>query len=158
MAYLLGDLSLQQIDSETAAAMHFEDMADDSIWRTQVGMGHGVVMGHEMVETGFLCASIEALLRHGLRPSTPRDAWTSYLATQRDAPLDMLQEAAKLAPRIGVKGWGLEGVQAAGTAAWQGGAGPLQMWIRSSLNEQALGIRLHAICSCQPLLQSWYSE
>jgi hypothetical protein len=140
-----------------AAALHLVTQQTTLFWRTQVGMDQGVVMGHEMVETDFLCASIEALLRHGIRPGTPRDAWTSYLATKRDTPLEMLQEAARLAPGVGVKGWGLEGVRAAGTAAGQGGAGPLNVWIRSSLNEQALGARLLAICSCQPLLQSWYS-
>lgn len=115
-----------------------------------------MVLGQEVVDTDFLCASIEALVRHGIRPGTPRDAWTSYLATQRDAPLDMLQEAARLAPGDGVKGWGLEGARA--SAASQGGAGALQTWIRSSLNEQALGAQLHAIASCRPLLESWYSE
>ena len=64
-------------------------------------MGEGMVLGQEMVDTDTLCASIEALLRHGIRPSTPRDAWTSYLATHRDAPLDMLQEAFNLAPTPG---------------------------------------------------------
>ena len=58
----------------------------------------------------------------------------------------------------GVKGWGLEGVREAGIAGSHAGAQALQIWIRSSLNEQALGSRLHAICSCQPLLESWYSE
>ena len=111
-----------------------------------------------MVDTEFLCASLETLLRHGIRPGTPRDAWTSYLATHSDAPLEMLQEASKLLPGVGVKGWGLEGAWAAGTAGSHAGAGALQMWIRSSLNEQALGARLHAICTCQPLLESWYSE
>lgn len=122
-------------------------------------MGEGVLLGQEMVDTDFLCASIEALLRHGIRPGTPRDAWTSYLATHSDAPLEMLQEASRLVPGVAVKGWGLEGAwAAAGTAGSHAGTGALQMWIRSSLNEQALGARLHAICSSQALLDSWYSE
>ena len=121
-------------------------------------MGEGIVLGQDMVEADVLCGSIEELLRHGIRPCTPRDAWTSYLATHRDAPLDMLQEASRLAPGAEAKGWGLEGARAAGTAGSHAGAGALQMWIRSGLNEQALGARLHAICSCQHLLESWYSE
>ena len=121
-------------------------------------MGEGIVLGQEMADTEFLCASIEALLRHGIRPGTPRDAWTSYLAIRHDAPLEMLQEASRLAPATGVKGWGLEGAWAAGTAGSHSGAGALQMWIRSSLNEQALGARLQAICSCKLLLESWYSR
>ena len=116
------------------------------------------MLGQEMVDTDFLCASIEALLRHGIRPGTPRDAWTSYLATHSDAPLEVLQEASRLVPGVGVKGWGLEGACPSGRMGGHAGTAALQMWIRSSLNEQALGARLHAICSCQPLLASWYSE
>ena len=122
----------------------------------QVGMEDGVVLGQEHMDTDFLCASLEALLRHGLRPGTPRDAWASYLATTRSAPLDMLHEASKLAPEPRVKGWGLEGVRA--SAAAHGDAAALQMWIRSSLNDQALGARVYAIANCRPLLEAWYSE
>lgn len=75
--------------------------AKQEVCFAQVGMGEGMVQGQEMVDTDILCASIEALLRNGIRPSTPRDAWTSYLATHRDAPLDMLQEASNLAPTPG---------------------------------------------------------
>ena len=54
------------------------------------------------------------------------------------------------------KGWGVEGVEAvAGPSA---GDTALQLWIRSSLNEQALGARLSALCSSTALLQTWYDQ
>lgn len=54
------------------------------------------------------------------------------------------------------KGWGLEGVAA--LAAGRSADVALQMWIRASLNERALGARLAALQHCPALLEAWYSR
>lgn len=56
----------------------------------------------------------------------------------------------------GGRGWGLEGVAA--LAAGRSGDVALQMWIRASLNERALGARLAALAACPPLLRAWYTR
>ncbi len=67
-----------------------------------------------------------------------------------------LQEAQRLATVGDGKGWGLEGVEA--FAGGHNNEAALQMWIRSSLNERALGARLRALANSPSLLQSWYSR
>lgn len=66
------------------------------------------------------------------------------------------QEAQRLAFVEEGKGWGLEGVEA--LAAGHSNEAALQIWIRSSLNERALGLRLQALCAAPSLLLSWYSR
>jgi hypothetical protein len=56
----------------------------------------------------------------------------------------------------GGRGWGLEGIGA--LAAGRSGDVALQMWVRASLNERALGARLAALAACPPLLAAWYSR
>ncbi len=70
--------------------------------------------------------------------------------------LGLAQEAQRLATVEEGKGWGLEGVEA--LAGGHSSEAALQMWIRSSLNERALGSRLRALCSTPTLLQAWYSR
>ena len=69
---------------------------------------------------------------------------------------ELAQEAQRLATVEEGKGWGLEGVEA--LAGGHSSETALQMWIRSSLNERALGSRLRALCNMPSLLQAWYSR
>lgn len=50
-------------------------------------------MGPGDTDLQGVCSGVEALLKHGLRPATPRDKWTQYLPGRRTGPMDMLQVA-----------------------------------------------------------------
>lgn len=68
----------------------------------------------------------------------------------------LLQEAQRLAAVEDGKGWGMAGVEA--FAGGHNNEAAMQMWIRSSLNERALGSRLRALANSPSLLQCWYSR
>lgn len=57
----------------------------------QAGVGPGAdIMGPGDPDLEAVCTGVEALLRHGLRPATPREGWTHYLPGRRSGPVDML--------------------------------------------------------------------
>lgn len=57
----------------------------------QAGVGPGAdILGPGDPDLEAVCSSVEALLRHGLRPATPREGWTHYLPGRRTGPVDML--------------------------------------------------------------------
>ncbi|KAK9917040.1 hypothetical protein WJX75_000268 [Coccomyxa subellipsoidea] len=152
-------ISLSKQEEEEAAA------AEELVLRLrtaatavlQAGVGPAAdILGLGDADLQAVCSGVDALLRHGLRPANPRDKWTQYLPGRRTGPLDMLQEAQRLAAVEEDKGWGLEGVEA--LAGGHSSEAALQMWIRSSLNERALGSRLRALCNTPSLLQAWYSR
>ena len=48
----------------------------------QAGLGPGAqALGPGDADVAALCAGVDALLRHRLRPRTPRDGWAAYLPT-----------------------------------------------------------------------------
>lgn len=51
------------------------------------------ILGPGDADLQAVCSGVDALLRHGLKPATPRDKWTQYLPGRRTGPLDMLQVA-----------------------------------------------------------------
>ncbi|BDA48701.1 probable differentially expressed in FDCP 8 homolog at C-terminar half [Coccomyxa sp. Obi] len=123
----------------------------------QAGVGPGAdILGPDDPDLETVCSGVEALLRHGLRPATPREGWTHYLPGRRSGPIDMLQEAQRLATVEDGKGWGVEDIEA--FAGGHNSEAAVQMWIRSSLNERALGSRLRALANTHSLMQSWYSR
>ena len=57
----------------------------------QAGVGPGAdILGPGNPDLEAVCSGVEMLLRHGLRPATPREGWTHYLPGRRTGPLDML--------------------------------------------------------------------
>lgn len=51
------------------------------------------VLGMDSADLASLCAAVDALVRHGLRPRTSREGWAGLLPGARAAhsPWDMLQ-------------------------------------------------------------------
>ncbi|KAK9812803.1 hypothetical protein WJX72_004085 [[Myrmecia] bisecta] len=105
---------------------------------------------------GMLCTLVEQLLQHGLRAWPPREGWSSYLPGGKATPFGMLQAAQQSPPPAGQPkvNLGLEGPQQ--MAASLGDDARLRIWVRSSLNEQTLGMRLLYLFHARSVLQGWY--
>lgn len=58
---------------------------------TQAGVGpDAVVLGPDNPDILAVCSSVEALVRHRLKPATPRDGWNVLLPGRRSGPMAML--------------------------------------------------------------------
>ena len=61
---------------------------------TGAGQGSSEPAGHDGPAVRALCATLEAMLAHGLKPFAPRGqgtGWASYLPPRRATPFAMLQ-------------------------------------------------------------------